>query len=507
MSNLTEIAFRHRRKLILIPLLSLLAGAAVILFFPRTYHSEAVLFLQVGRESVGIDPTATTGQTIALQQNGRDDEVKSAVNVLRSRGVLAKVIDHLSPEVVLGESSEYASEPNVVSSIAGATLGRLAGAIKSIDPISKREEAMNEIEELLVIQSERGSTAIEVEIEADSPELAQTILTTLIEEFQQEHGRIHRNQDSQAFFHQQREMLRAQLDEAQEAIRQAKDEMGIASVEGRRATLESQLKEIESEKYSTEQDLSTAEARVADLKNQLSNLPERVATSRTMVPNEGADLMRQELYSLQIRKADLEARYNSNHPLVMAVSNQVEEAQRVVDSQQSEREESVDDVNPVHQQLSLSLKEQQSVAAGYRSRLETLNEQLQLVLMDLKELNANEVKISELEREERLHEAEFFQYAKNMEQARIDQELERQRISNIAVSQEPLLLRKPVSPSKGLVLLASLFLATAGTFAAVFTSERFNDKLRDEQQASQTLGVPVYAEIPESAEPLATVSH
>ena len=505
--NIAEIIFRNRGKIFFIPLLCLLAGGIVIKYFPRTYHSEAVLFLQVGRESVGIDPTATTGQTIALQQTGRDDEVKSAVDVLRSRGVLKKVVERLTPGVVLGESSEFSAEPNIISDISAATLGRVAGAIKELDPITPEEEAMISVGDSLVIDTERGSTAIQVQIEADTPQLAQRILECLVEVYKEEHARIHRNQNSQAFFHDQSEKLRQELDAANLAIREAKDSMGIASVGGRRNTLEGQVSAIEGEKYKTEQELSTALARVRDLNDELVNLPQRVATSRTTKPNEGADLMRQELYALQIRKADLEARYNSNHPLVEAVSHQVEQAQHVVDAQVADREETVDDVNPVHQQLSLTLKEQESVVAGYESRLETLNEQLQLVLQDLKVLNANELKISELEREVRLRETEFFEYAKNKEQARIDQELEEQRISNIVVAQEPLLLDKPVSPSKAMVLLASLMLATVGTAAAVFASERLNDKLRDQEDTSQALGVPVFAQLPESSDPLSKVVH
>ena len=39
-----------------------------ITFCPKTYTSEAKLFVRVGRESVSLDPTATTGQVITLQE-------------------------------------------------------------------------------------------------------------------------------------------------------------------------------------------------------------------------------------------------------------------------------------------------------------------------------------------------------------------------------------------------------------------------------------------------------
>lgn len=504
--TIVETLFRHRWKVILIPLLALAAAVTVIMFFPRTYHSEAIMFLQVGRESVGIDPTATTGKTIALQQSGRDDEVKSAIDVLTSRGVLGKTVDRLTPELVLGESDETSNEPSLFGQLMGATIGQLAGAIKDLDPISKREEAIIELDKSLVVETERGSTAIEVEIEADSPHLAQTILTELIEVYREEHARVHRNQSSQAFFQQQRDSLRQQLDAATLAVREAKDEMGIASIAGRRGTLEDQVQSIEGEKFGTEQALSAAQARAADLRQQLDDLPERVATSRTTKPNEGADLLNQEFYSLQVLKAELSSRYSDEHPHVVAVSRQLEDAKKVLDQQQVQRQETVDDINPIHQQLSLELREQQTAIAGHESRLETLNAQLQLVLQDLKTLNANELRIAELEREVTLREREFYQYAENLEQARIDQALEDQRISNISISQEPLLLEKPVSPSKGLVLLASLFLATAGTGAVVVASERLNSRLHNETELAELTGVPVLATIRETSRATAALA-
>jgi uncharacterized protein involved in exopolysaccharide biosynthesis len=64
------------------------------------------------------------------------------------------------------------------------------------------------------------------------------------------------------------------------------------------------------------------------------------------------------------------------------------------------------------------------------------------------------------------------QYAEYFEEARIDRELQRERISNVSVVQPATLQEKPVSPSKLLVALATMFLATFGTAAAVLTSER-----------------------------------
>ena len=78
-----ETCVRHQKALVRTPLIILAIGAIVYVFAPRIYRSEACIFLRLGRESVGLDPTATTGQTLALQQADRKDEVKSAIEVMK----------------------------------------------------------------------------------------------------------------------------------------------------------------------------------------------------------------------------------------------------------------------------------------------------------------------------------------------------------------------------------------------------------------------------------------
>ena len=61
---------------------ALLAVLAMI-FLPRTYHSGAMLFVKLGRETVSLDPTATTGSTISVLDT-RDNEINSIRDMLYS---------------------------------------------------------------------------------------------------------------------------------------------------------------------------------------------------------------------------------------------------------------------------------------------------------------------------------------------------------------------------------------------------------------------------------------
>src|SRR5215475_7551840 len=104
--TLREMFVRHKKLIIRVPLIALALGAVVYLFAPRTYRSESRIFLRLGRESVGLDPTATTGQTLALQQADRKDEVKSAIEILKSRSIIGQAVDKVGADEVLGQGGK-----------------------------------------------------------------------------------------------------------------------------------------------------------------------------------------------------------------------------------------------------------------------------------------------------------------------------------------------------------------------------------------------------------------
>jgi len=80
-----------------------LAVLAMILL-PRTYGSGAMIFVKLGRETVSLDPTATTGSTISVLDT-RDNEINSIRDMLYSRGIAEQVVDRIGPEVVLGDAT------------------------------------------------------------------------------------------------------------------------------------------------------------------------------------------------------------------------------------------------------------------------------------------------------------------------------------------------------------------------------------------------------------------
>jgi polysaccharide biosynthesis protein PslE len=261
-----------------------------------------------------------------------------------------------------------------------------------------------------------------------------------------------------------------------------KNELGLSSIDQRRTSLEAQFNAVELDRLATEQQLATAQARITDLQHRLSEVPERLVGSKKSVPNQGADLLRQQLYALQVKSMELKSRYSDAHPLVQAANEQLNEANRVVAQQAGQRMETTDDINTIHRDLSLELKREQSLVAGLKARQIELTQQKESVLTALRSVNDQDLRIDQLSRQADLARDRFMQYSRNMEEARIDKALESEGISNVSIVQSAVLAEKPISPSKPLVAAATLMLAIAGTVALVLASEQFGKHTQDEQK-------------------------
>ncbi len=154
------IVFRHKGKAFTFFVLTMVATVSIILWYPRRYRSEAKLFVRLGRETVALDPTATTGQRVALMES-RDNEINSVVEMLKSRGLAEKVVDQLGPQAILDadindEPAEGASKESY------QFLANLAAKIANIDPTTPRDRAIRRISQGLDVEAEKKSNVITV---------------------------------------------------------------------------------------------------------------------------------------------------------------------------------------------------------------------------------------------------------------------------------------------------------------------------------------------------------
>lgn len=440
--DLGRILLRHRKKAVAFFVVAVALVGTYTALCSRKYSSQAKLFVKVGRETVTLDPTATTGQMLSLYES-RESEVNSVLDVIRSRVLLDAIVDALGPRLTK----------------------------KDLRIPAEREELIRALEKSIETFHTKSSSVITISCRGKSPELAQATLDIFLKAFLEEHMRINRTEGSYEFFVEQADLLHRQLEQATAALRDAKNAAGLATIDGQRETIQRQLQTVDTELLTSQSALAASEAMLAALHDGIDGLAGRPTEEIAFFPDDAVSNVRKQLYDLRIREQELLARYAAEHPQVRGIRQQIEQAQSLLHQHGSPEAQSVDPANPARQQLYLKLLSEESAADSLRAKIETLRQQRTRIEGELQRLNASESRLALLQQQVDLLSANYRAYAEKLEVARIGRALEKDRISNVNIVQPPSLVPKPVSPQIPLNMALGVLFGLAGGIGLAFLCE------------------------------------
>jgi uncharacterized protein involved in exopolysaccharide biosynthesis len=489
-----RILFRHKRKMAIAFCSTLALVIVALIVYPRSYKSESRLLVRLGKESVGLDPTASLGATVSVGGAVRENEINSEIDMLRSRMLLQDVVKRLGPETILDSAS--AGSDSWMSGLMSLVNQAKVLLSEDVDPT---ERAVAKLEKTVNMVVPRKSNVIVVTCSARDPKLAQRILDAYLDAYLVMHVKANRTSGSYDFFVDQQDLVREQLTLANEELRDAKNKSGLASVDGQRQNVQAQANAIELALLENERALSSSEAKIQALKKTLAELPEQQLAEEVDGPSLATDTMRNELYKVQILEKEASSRYTALHPTVIALRRQVEETRKILIAEESRASHKTRRLSPVHQSVETNLAETQAMAAAHKAEADSLKQQFEAVQSKIRALNDNELRITSLSRKVDLLEASYRNYAMNREQARIDQELEVGRISNVNVIQPASFVAKPANPRVKLSLVVGLFLAMGIAVLVAFAAEYFDRSITTAEQVEEELGIPVLFSVPRRA--------
>ena len=174
---------------------SILIAPALLIGLPRKYYSEAGLRVNIGRETVGLDPTATTGQTLLMQKT-QEEDVNTALGVLSSRAVKEEVVRRIGVDAILEGrfTTDDVSQPDSeVHQKVGSMIDSAAEFLLRIgvrDEVDDFERAVIKLSDSTHVSASRKSTIIDIHAEAKSPEMAQAIAQHMVDAFLEKHIEI-----------------------------------------------------------------------------------------------------------------------------------------------------------------------------------------------------------------------------------------------------------------------------------------------------------------------------
>jgi uncharacterized protein involved in exopolysaccharide biosynthesis len=477
-------ALFRRKGLVLVTFLTVIAGTALLSFLlPDKYESRMKILVKNQRVDVAITPEATTGAPVtAAESEVSENQINSEIELLTSKDLLTQVVNECG--LAKNEKSWLSNKP-------------VADGVRI-------EQAVNRLSKDLVIAPVRKANLISVSYASNSAELSASVLKKLGDLYFEKHLKLHHPTGASDFFKDKADEYETQLKAAEQRLADFEQSNNLVVLSQQKdltlqKTAEAKAKLLESEALVHE-----TTDRIKRTEQQLAAIPTRVVTQSRQLPNQySAERLNTMIVELQNKRTQLLTKFRADDRLVKEVDEQIRTTREALTrAEQKTAVEQATDINPLRQTLETELSRARLDQTGAQARRDTLAGQLQQYETSLKTLEGNTAKHNDLQREVKEAEDNYSLYAKKREEARIADELDKQKITNVSIAEAPVVAQIPASPNRPLNLILGVALAAFLTMGSAFSAELLNDTVHSARQLEALTGATVLATVPQNSRKL-----
>jgi uncharacterized protein involved in exopolysaccharide biosynthesis len=483
------VIFKRKALILSFFVLTLGTVALVSLLMTPSYQATAQLLVKLGRENVYVPtlgPGAPAPPVYSTAQ--MEEQVSAEIDILRGQFLAEKTVATLGPETLHPESATAAPGWRT---FLREQLGR--------PQLTPFQRAVLLFRESLAVEGTRRSNVITLTFTHPDPQQAMAALNTHIRHYLDHHLEIHKSPLSTDFFAEQARVLQDRLRQAEQNRDAFRAANNITALDEQRLL----LLRREAERRTALQQTASQESEISDRLRRLGEQLERAPATITL--DEEVDFNPQAIGNLQARLVELElkqhellAKYTDRSRLVQSVQQEIASVRaRLADLESKRYGRTRTGQNPVRQALEQDYLRTQAELDAVHARKQNLQAQVSGFQKDLDRLNATETRLTRLQQAVDVERQNHRMYLTKVEESRISNVMDAQKVANISVIDEAKAPYRPVSPQVGLNLLLALVLGGLGALGLAFLVERWDDRLDSTDQVEDALQLPVLASISE----------
>jgi uncharacterized protein involved in exopolysaccharide biosynthesis len=480
--DIASVVFRHK-LLICVTFLTVAIGTAVVTFMmPNQYESRMKILVKNTRTDVPITPERTSGLNGAAPESEvSENQINSEIELLTSKDLLNQVVT---------ECDLAAKRPS--------TLQRLGLKETPKTAEAQIEEAADRLAKSLVIEPVKKASIIEVTYTSESPEKAALVLRKLRDLYLEKHVKLHRPPGTFEFFKAQADQYEEQLQASEKQFSDFQQSMNVVSLNQQKEQTVLKLTDTRSKLLETETALREASERIDRIQQQLKTVEPRIVTQSRALPNQySAERLNTMIVELQNKRTQLLTKFRPEDRLVKEVDQQIAQTRAAL--QKAIKETSVEqatDLNPLRLNLEGDLARARTDQAGARGRLETLTSQVKQYDTQLSRLESITAEYDDMSRKVKQAEESYQLYNKKQEEARIADELDQNKITNVSIAEAPVQPQLPSKPNRPVNLILGLALGLVLAAGCVVTAELLRETVNTPRELEALLGYPVLAALP-----------
>ena len=467
--DILNVVFKHKAKMITIFLTVVVTVTIGSFLTSPVYEASSKILIKVGRENVYM-PTnpAANGNSPILFDSSREERINSEVEILKGRNLVEKVLSDL------GVKNIY---PNIDKK---PLIPRLSS--KELSPL---EKATLTFEKKLGVEGVRKSDIINITFQHGDPAIAAQVVNKLIDDFLVHHLAVYKQSKQYNFFDDQVKLLEKKLKESERVLEVFLKQNTISSLQEQKTLLLNQISDLEVERVKTRSEISENKGKMQALKGYPSvDLTEVRMGEETELNPYVISTIRNRLTELKLKEEELLAKYTEQSVFVINNRKEIKKAQELL-----AKEEKI-----YHGKAITTIGHNLN---ALKSKEESQKNHLVNYQQELERINSVELRLKELERQVSLNEENYQLYVKHMEEARISDAMDNQKIANISVIEPALPPIKPVKPKKIFNIILSIILGSVAGLGVAFSSEYFSHGFNNSEDVKKHLGLKVLASIPE----------
>ena len=472
-------ALFRRKGLVIFIFVAVVIGTAIVTFLlPNKYDSRMKILVKNQRVDVAITPEQTGGASAPTIENEvSENQINSEIELLTSKDLLTQVVNECG-----------------LAKVEKAWLSRPAPEAVMV------EVAVNRLAKDLVITPVRKANVITISYSSNSPQLSAAVLNKLGALYLEKHLKLNHTGASD-FFTQRADEYEAQLKQAEQQMTNFQQSNNLVVLSQQKDLTLQKTADAKTKLLESETALNEATNRIARVEQQLAVLPKRIVTQSRQLPNQySAERLNTMIVELQNRRTQLLTKFRPEDRLVREVDEQIRTTREaLLKAEQKTAVEENTDLNPLRQALETELSRARLDQAGARARRDTLAGQLQQYEGALKKLEGDTTRHNDLQRQVKEAEDNYQLYAKKREEARIGDELDRQKITNVSIAEAATASQIPSSPNRSVNLVLGVVLAGFLSLGCVFTAEMLSDAVYTPRQLEALTGANVLATVPQNS--------
>ncbi|MBI1920749.1 MAG: lipopolysaccharide biosynthesis protein [Geobacter sp.] len=468
MRDFLSVLFRYKLTVVIVLVAIVITVTLISFLLPPVYEAKSTILVKFGREYINRPEVGDSRPLMSLNQ---EEVINSEIQILTNHDLIAKVITTITIAKIY---PELAKQPP--------------------SKMAPLETAVLEFEKKLTVEGVRKSNVIRISFRHEDPQISAMAVNLLVEMYREKHLQVF-SEPRSSFLESQLVSYEHKLKSAEDKLEVFKQKNRLFSIDEQRTLLLNQRMELDNSLKSSQNSFDELQKKFSYLKNQMKSATGERAlytqTERDKIIVEA----KSKLLNLQLNELELLKKYKEGNRLVINNRKEISLVQGFLKEQEHDIGDKVKSGSPVYQSLEIELIKTEAELNAQQAKAAKLKQQIVQVDGEIQALDLRGKEMQNLNREKIISEKNYLTYADRFEEARISDDLDRMKLSNISVIQPASVPAKPVKPRKLLnIALGIIFGAVSGVGSA-FLSAYAAQTLTTPESAEFHLGVPVLTSI------------